>query len=187
MKKIIFVTGNLDKLQTAKDVAGKYGVDILQKDISIAEIQDENPRNIAQDKSNKAYEAVKLPVLVSDDTWCIPGLNGFPGPYMHSVNEWFTPDDFLRLTLPLENRVVTLTQYLVYTDGRNQKVFKHESNGKLLKEVRGSSEYPSHTIIALDSDNGLSIAEAHQTLKDRSLRDSSIVWHEFIDWFTQQY
>lgn len=50
-----------------------------------------------------------------------------------------------------------LTQYLVYVDGRQQKVFMQQTMGTLLKEIRGASAHPSHTIITLDGDNGQSM------------------------------
>lgn len=183
MKQLVFLTGNAEKLSTAKTVCEKYGINIVQKKADTTEIQEEDPEKVALDKAAKAFSIVKQPVVITDDSWSFSGLNGFPGVYMHSINEWFTPEDFLRLTLSLADREVVFTQYLVYTDGVEQKTFTSQSKGSLLKEIRGKSKHTSHTVIAMEGDGGLSIAEAIQA-SDRSARQSSRVWHDFAKWYS---
>ncbi len=185
MKRLIFSTGNALKFQTASDVCKKYDIALAQKDIDVVEIQDEDPRRVALDKAAKAFAVTGKPVVITDDSWSLEGLNGFPGVYMHSINEWFTPEDFLRLVLPLKNRKVTMTQYLVYTDGYNQKVFTQQSEGELLKEVRGQSKLSSYTVIAMTGDNGLSIAEAIAQAHDKSTRQTAQVWYDFVEWYSK--
>jgi XTP/dITP diphosphohydrolase len=186
MREVIFATGNKEKYQTAKHACDVNDIKLVQKNLDIAEIQDENPEKVAKDKASKAFLITGKPVVVTDDSWNFIGLNGFPGVYMHSINEWFTSEDFLRLILPLKNRSVILTQYLVYVDGKNQKIFKVQTKGKLLKEIRGKSEHPSHTVITLEGDNGLSIAEAYDKAVDKSSRMPGQIWHEFATWFNKQ-
>ena len=183
MNKLLFSTGNAEKFLTAKHVCDSVGITIEQIDIDITEIQDENPERVALDKAAKAFSVIAKPLVITDDSWAFEGLKGFPGVYMHSINEWFTPDDFLRLTLPLENREITLTRYLVYVDGSQRKVFKQQTKGILLKEVRGNSAESSHTIIALDGDNGLSVAEVYDRVTDKSSRRSAQIWHDFASWY----
>jgi len=186
MKQLLFATGNSEKFLTAKHTCDKYAIQLTQKDIDIAEIQEEDPGKIASDKATKAFEVAKQPLIITDDSWAFSGLKGFPGAYMHSINTWFTPEDFLRLTFPLKDRRAVLTQYLIYTDGHRQKVFTNQIEGVLLKEVRGTSKHPSHTIIALSGDNGLSIAEAYDQVADKSVRKSAQVWHDFVEWFSKR-
>jgi len=182
MNSILFCTDNEDKFTTAKSVFDMAGLELIQIKVDVPEIQSEDPREVALDKAKKAYGAVKRPVVITDDSWDYQGLNGFPGVYMHSVNKWFTPEDFLRLTLPLENRNVILTQYLVYCDGKQSKVFRNDTKGIILKEIKGTSKHPSHTIISLEGDGGLSIAEAYSGKIDKSKRGSAKIWHEFVEW-----
>lgn len=183
--KLIFSTGNDEKFLTAKHVCDLFEIDLEQKDIDIAEIQEEDPEKVALDKALKAFELVRQPVVVTDDSWAFSGLRGFPGVYMHSINEWFAPEDFLRLIGPLEDRKVTLTQYLVFTDGKKQKIFTKKTNGTLLTEIRGKSKHPSHTIISLDGDGGQSIAEAYERASDKSTRRSAQIWHKFAEWYSR--
>lgn len=185
-KTVVFSTGNSDKFLTAQHVCKRYGVELVQADLDIDEIQGEDPQIVATDKARKAFSALKKPVVITDDSWAFSGLNGFPGVYMHSMNTWLTPADFLRLTLPLHDRRVTRTQYLIYDDGIQQKIFSLQSHGSLLTEARGASKHASHTVISLDGENGLSIAEVLQHLSDKSTRPSAKIWHNFITWFEAQ-
>lgn len=185
MKQLIISTGNADKFLTARHVAEKLGIEVIQNNLDIIEIQHEDPEVIALDKAQKAYDIVKAPVVISDDSWSFEGLNGFPGGYMHSMNEWFTSQDFLNLTFPLKNRKVIFTQYIVYQDAHLQKVFTRTSTGTLLKEIRGTSSNPSLNITAMDSDGGLSIAEAVEKRINHDSHESAIVWSECMTWFLQ--
>ncbi len=185
MKEVIFSTGNDEKFLTAKHVCDQYGIKLTQKSADIVEIQEESPERVAVDKASKAFALFKEPVVITDDSWAFSGLKGFPGVYMHSINEWFTPEDFLRLVLPLSDRKVVLTQYLVYKDGNEQKIFTRQTEGELLKEIRGNSKHPSHTVITIAGDNGLSIAEAYDQATDKSTRKSAHIWQDFAEWFNK--
>jgi inosine/xanthosine triphosphate pyrophosphatase family protein len=185
MKKVIFATTNDAKFKTARDVCDKYGVDIAQKKIDIDEIQSEDPEKVAVDKARRAYEVIGNPVTITDESWSYPGLNGFPGAYMHSMNEWFSPEDFLRLVMPLKDRRAFLTQYLIYDDGQIQKIFKVLSEGVLLKEIKGSSIHANYTITSMKGTNGLSEAEYLSSITDKSKRPAAKVWHDFAIWYKE--
>lgn len=185
MKQLVFSTSNSEKFLVAKHACSHFGIQLIQKNVDINEIQDEDPEKVARDKAVRAYEATKHPIVITDDSWALLGLKGFPGVYMHSINEWFTPEDFLRLVLPLKNRKVVYTQFLIYTDGYKQKVFTRQNRGTLLKGIRGRSDHSSHTIISLDSDHGLSIAEAYDQSIDKSSRKSTQIWHDFAKWYSE--
>jgi inosine/xanthosine triphosphate pyrophosphatase family protein len=186
MKSLIFATGNAEKFLTAKHACDLSGLALEQRDVEVSEIQSEDPEKVALDKARKAFDIVRQPVVITDDSWAFSGLRGFPGVYMHSINEWFRSEDFLRLVLPLEDRGVTLTQYLVYIDGSGPKVFTRQTVGTLLKETRGTSKHPSHTVITLSGDDGLSIAEAFERTSDKSTRRSALVWHDFVAWYLEK-
>lgn len=185
MKKLVFCSGNVEKFSNARLVCEQYGIELEQAKLSIDEIQSEDGDKIIADKLDKAYAILKKPVIVSDDSWEISGLNGFPGPYMKSINHWFTPEDFLRLTLPLENRCVYLVQRLGFKNGNVSKIFTRKTKGTILKEIRGKYGVTSHKLISMDGDNGLTIAEIYEKGLDKAEREISENWHEFIDWYSK--
>src|ERR1700733_12593651 len=98
MKRLLFSTSNDDKFQTAQHTCQQYGIEMVQETADIVEIQSEDPEAVALDKAGKAFEHFKQPVVITDDSWGFLGLGGFPGVYMHSMNHWFSAEDFLHLT-----------------------------------------------------------------------------------------
>lgn len=180
MRTLTFVSGNELKLRGARAICEPRGFTIEQAILDIPEIQAEEGEPVAIDKAQKAFAILQKPLVVTDDTWVIPGLNGFPGPYMKSMNHWFTAEDFLRLTLPLADRRIILRQIAVYQDDSGQKVFSVDIAGTLLTEIKGTSKYAHTTITALD-DSGKSFAEIDAEGKS-AIAGKHTVWHELTDW-----
>jgi non-canonical purine NTP pyrophosphatase (RdgB/HAM1 family) len=158
MKTITFVTSNDVKFIVAKEVLNPRGYSLEQVRIDVPEIQDENIENIARDKAQKAFEIIKKPIIITDDGWSVPGLNGFPGPYMASVNKWFTSEDWLRLTKDLKDRRIFLHQTVVYQDDSSQHFFSKDIECELLTEVHAQNDY-AHTGITRLKDGDKTIAE----------------------------
>ena len=143
---------------------------------------------IVQDKARRAYDELTKPVVVSNDSWDIPALNGFPGPYMKSINQSFKSEDLIRLLSGITNRSIILHQFLTFYDGTSMKVFKNDIPGNIIDKPRGENDLsPITTVTALDSDNGKTIAEVFEqgemalTLRYLSRPD---VWHEFAEWYS---
>lgn len=187
MSTIYFATSNQEKVLIAQTVCSKFDIKVEPVSIDIDEIQGEDPVVIVQDKVRRAYEGLSKPVVVSDDSWDIPALHGFPGPYMKSINKWFKSEDFLRLMNGVKDRTIIIHQYLAYFDGDTMKVFSNDIHGKVIGEPRGKNDRsPNMTVTALDNDNGKTIAEVFEqgekALAERYLtrRDA---WHEFVEWY----
>lgn len=190
MKTIYFSTTNQEKIQIAQTVCAETGIVVQPVALDIDEIQGEDSELIVRDKARRAYEQLGMPVIVSDDTWDIRALKGFPGAYMKSVNYWFSPEDFLRLMSGIEDRRITLHQYLAYTDGAVTEIFKNDIEGQIIDEVRGTSEKsPNMAVIVLDSDGGKTIAEVQaqgaeaMAARYRSQPDA---WHGFVEWYKEE-
>ena len=187
MNKVYFSTSNIEKLLIAQTVCAQVGVEVIQVPLDIDEIQGEDPELIVTEKAHSAFRQLAKPVVVSDDSWDIPALKGFPGPYMKSINYWFRAEDFLRLMDGIENRTIILHQYLAYTDGQKTIVFKNDIPGKIIYEPRGNnSKSPNMSVIVLDSDRGKTIAEVFeqgQAAVTRRYKNRADVWHEFIKWY----
>jgi XTP/dITP diphosphohydrolase len=183
MSELTFVTGNADKYASAEHVSAEYGVNLSQASPDIDEVQSEDSEYIARMKAEAAYQLLKHPVIISDDSWEIPGLNGFPGPYMKSMNHWLSADDFLRLTSPLTDRRVFLIKLLVYKDVSIEKVVSHTVEGTILTEARGNSDSPWTKVVTMPGDNGKTIAEVYEAKLQLSQRKSAQVWHDFFAWY----
>lgn len=183
MKQLTYVTGNQNKFTAAQYFCAQKGIELSQAVLDIDEIQSEDGEKIVLDKGHKAYKLTGQPVIVSDHFWSIDGLGGFPGAYMKSINHWFTPQNFIDLTTRLENRQVTLTEYMAYVNGSETKVFVHKRYGKLLHEPRGISQAPWEQVVAMNEHSGLSVAEVFEQGKLSDHKDIWQGWEEFAAWF----
>ena len=185
MQSVIFSTGNSEKFNIAHMACKAADMQLTQSILDIPEIQGEDPEVIIRDKVQKAFDLLGKPVIVSDDSWNIPGLNGFPGAYMKSIDHWFTSEDFLNLTRPLEDRRIILVQMLAYQDSERQRVFRKEYTGSMLTEARGDYGKPIQKVISMPGDNGLSVSEVYDQGAAHTERPVSATWHHFIQWYQE--
>jgi len=184
MSDLTFVTGNSLKYRNASESFLRAGIHLSSKDLEIHEIQSEDAIDIAKAKSQAAYGIMETPVLVSDDSWKLLGLNGFPGAYMKSMNHWFSVEDWARLTKPLTDRRVVLSQIVVFQSATQQRVFTNEVHGELLKAPSGKTDVTSQSIITIDGDNGKSIAEVLTENPQHYFdRQASKIWNEVAAWY----
>lgn len=186
MHSIIFSTGNWHKVAHASEVCEGYDIELVQNELEIDEIQSEDSSKIVVDKADKAYAVLNQPVVVSDDSWEIPGLNGFPGPYMKSMNHWLGVSDFINLTKNLKDRRIFLLQYLAYKDDKTTKVFYQKREGYLLTAPKGKG-HSSGQLISMQGDNGLSINEVYLSGQPHNDREVAVIWHEFAKWYKDYY
>lgn len=178
---IIFVTSNELKFKQAAGVLATQGITLIRQHMDLLEIQSHDGEAIVRHKAQQAFDALQKPVLVNDDTWYIPGLRGFPGPYMKDVNTWFTDQNWLELTRSLTDRQIVLRQNIAYQDVEGQHYFVKDIPGLLLPEVRGDNKYPHLTITSFDGGNH-SAAEIIATGKQAIGPDIPGGWHIFADW-----
>lgn len=183
-EKLIFASGNLEKFHLAQTACKPYGVELIQMLSGLDEIQSEDPEMVIRDKTHRAYQKFKRPLIVSDDSWSIPALHGFPGPYMKSVNLWFKASDWLHLMEPYEDRRVVLAQLLAFHDEHGIRVFRSELPGTFLPEARGTYGSPAHKVITMQGDHGLSIAEVYDQGVNHDERDVNATWTKFLTWYT---
>ena len=185
MADFTFVTSNEHKVLTATAVCDNFGLKFDRQNIDLVEIQADEGEIIARDKALQAYETFKKPVAITDDSWAIAGLGGFPGPYMKYINQWFQPKDFINLTKDLKDRSMVMSHIIVYRDNETEKLFSVKIPAVLLDEVRGESNIPHFTVISLDGGK-TSVAEAEAATGKSAFTDTPNAWHEFCDWFTNR-
>jgi len=183
MTEVFYATGNAIKFQHGQQVCKEAGIELVQADLDVPEIQGTNTEVIARDKAEKAFLKFGKPIIISDDSWSIPGLNGFPGAYMKDVNEWFSVQDWLNLTLPLTDRHIILRQSIVFQDASGQHFFSGDIQGVLLTVPRGESKFPHAYITSVDGGK-TSTAEHHAIGKSAAASDILGAWHDFTAWYT---
>ncbi len=179
-RALTFVTTNPIKFQVAAESLPDYILE--QYEMDLQEIQSNDGQVIVLHKAEQAYAQLQKPVIVSDDTWDLPGLNGFPGPYMKDMNAWFTAEEFLNLTQSLKDRRVFLWQHVAYQDEHGQHYFVGSVEAVLLPEIRGSNDRFTHgTIISFDGGKHSS-AELMAQGKTSIEPGTKTVWDDVQSW-----
>jgi len=183
--KLYCATGNAHKFALGKTAFDKQGIDLEQVLIDIDEIQSEDPETILADKARKAFAALGSPVLVSDDSWSIPVLRGFPGAYMKSMNHWFEPQDFLNLMKDKPDRTIYLDQYLAYIDEKGIVTFNKRLQGVIVETPKGRTGPPIMRVVELEGDD-MTIAETFDAgLANRKGAERD-AWKDAAIWFSSR-
>lgn len=149
---ILFITTNQNKIVTANRLLEPFGITVEGLKIDgIIEPQTEDIVEISKIKAQQAYEKVQKPLLVSDGSWMIPALNGFPGPYMAYVNKWFTSQDFLNLMKEKEDKEIILRECVTYIDKDQTKTFISDTKGFFVEKESGKAT-PVEQVISFRED-----------------------------------
>lgn len=180
---LYFVTSNKDKIFLAEKNLKPLGITFDTQPFESPELQSDNDAEIATKKAVDAFALIQQPLFVTDDSWFITSLHGFPGAYMKYMNQWLTVDDFLRLIEPYENREVVLRQTLCFTDGKETKIFSQDNKGILLRQPQGKG-IPILQITSF-SQSGKSLAELVEE-KVNPIDDTTI-WKDFGNWYLSRY
>lgn len=176
---LYFVTGNKHKIISAKLHLSPFHIAFETTALPLLEIQSSSIEEIAAKKAHDAFDILKKPLFIKDDGWIIHSLNGFPGPYMRYVNEWFTTDDYMNLLKDKENKDVTFHEVVCYKDENTLQLFTNRTLGKVLDKPRGSAS-PFMELCTF-RDDGKSMAQCVN--ENISVFDHSTIWEKFGQWY----
>lgn len=183
MKIVKYITGNERKLENAKAFLEQYNILPEMQKVDMAEVQADNAADVALRKARDAYDIVQGPLFINDASWHIPALNGFPGPYMRYIVQWFTIEDLLALMKNKQDRTIILRDTIVYKDGDTEKVFTNDVKGTILETPYAGGDGPFVTkIVSLDP-SGKSIAEMNVVGYSEQ---EQVLWREFAEWLNSK-
>ncbi len=177
---LYYITSNDRKVAVAQKFLSKFGFKVEKKTAEVIEIQSENIEQIAVYKAQMAYKQLKHPLFVNDAGWYIPAYNGFPGPFMKYVGEWFTAEDFLHLMSNKEDRRIQFKEYICFIDENGYKTFIQKKEGQFITEKRGKKAYqPLDQVVTL-SPTGKTIAECWD--EGISSAGHYTMWEDIAEW-----
>jgi len=137
---LIYVTGNKVKFDVAYEVFLNTGIALSQKKLSTPEIQSKSVQEVAKYSAAWASKELNKPVFVTDAGFFIEALNGFPGPFIKFVNQWFSAEDYVNLMQGKTNRTIIIQDCLAYCHpGEEPMVFTGEYRGQLASEPSKNS------------------------------------------------
>lgn len=183
MKTILLATGNQRKITEASNILKKYDIEVEAIKLEIEEIQDSEPKQIVISKAIKAYELAKKPVVVSDTSWNIPALGGFPGGYMKDIAAWLSPEDWQNLMANHQDKTIYCLEHVAYFDGHKVKHFLQTYKGKFINQIRGKIEphesFEASVILYGDK----TMAEYLEAGELASAGEDLGHWKQFGEWY----
>ena len=141
VKRIYMVTGNRHKVEEARKILERYGVELIQAEARKLEIQSESLEEIALTAARYAYLQLKKPLIVEDAGLFIEALNGFPGPYSSYVYKKIGVEGVLKLMEGVSNRRACFKAVIAYVAPGVERVFTGEACGWVAREARGSGGF----------------------------------------------
>ncbi|SRR5258708_24093529 len=174
------VTSNKEKIHFAKLSLDQVGITFDSITLPLVEIQADSPKEIILHKADQAYAKLRRPVVVNDHWWNFPALGGFPGPYMHFMNDHLTAEDLIQFMHGKTDRTAILTESICYKDEKEMKVFFQERTGVVLSSPQGNG-VPGQQVISLSGD-GLSIATHLNRGTDPIGGGERAIWKELSIW-----
>ena len=181
MAQFAFVTSNDEKISTARRHLHVVGLRFDTISVDLIEIQSADIVEIAKNKAEQAFKQLGAPVVVSDHSWSIPALNGFPGPFMKYVNQWFSTSDMQNLMAHHDDKTIIKTEVVFFRDSRVSKAFTCSMSGRFVEEPRGSG-LPLMRIVSFLED-GRTVSECIESDTDASL--DYTVWEDFAKWYLE--
>lgn len=131
MPDIYLVTGNANKLAELQAIFPAQ-LELGSAQLDIPEIQSIDPRTIVEDKLERAYEALKKPVIVEDVSAELDCLNGLPGPFIRYFEQKLGKYALWELAQHHDNRTATVRCTMGYFDGANKEIVDGAVRGTIV-------------------------------------------------------
>ena len=141
MKEILFGTSNKAKLQQLQYIADYYQfpvkvISVKQEfNVDYEEIG-KTAEEIAINGAKEIFSKLKKPVLVEDSILEISALGNKPGVKSNDFFKKYRFEGIINLMKDKEDKSAKITSVLVYTDGKQTKLFKHTILGSITDKKR---------------------------------------------------
>ena len=151
--KIIFITGNMEKVNIAKAALKDAGVVIENKKIKCPEIQSDDTEEIVKYSARYASNELKSNVIKTDSGLFIEALNGFPGPYSEYVERKLDAKEILNLMQDKTERKAYYKEVLAYCEYEGEiTTFTTYTYGKISTEISGENGWNFDRIFIVEGD-----------------------------------
>lgn len=184
MKQVLFATGNSRKIAEANHTLARFGIEVLSQRVEIEEIQHRDPVEVTKAKAVASYNATGEPTVVSDTSWSIPALRGFPGAYMKDIAAWLAPEDWVGLMSRHEDKRIFCHEHVAYYDGTLLQHFQADYEGRFVDTPRGrdhdEESFEKLAILYGDKTMAEQLADGDIASAGEDLRH----WELFGEWFS---
>lgn len=139
--RIRFLSGNEHKLNEAREILSRVGIEVISVQEKIEELQTEDVEKLIRDKLTKAFSIIGKPLFVEHTGLYLPGMNGLPAGLTQIFWDRLQADSFAKLVQGLEDRSVTAKTIIGYCDGQQIHIFSGEVNGTVPSTPSGTREF----------------------------------------------
>jgi XTP/dITP diphosphohydrolase len=163
--RIHLVTRNPFKVEELRPIAHSAGIELLHVAMSIDELQTMDGNALIRDKTFRAFDSVRLPLIVDHGSLAIDCLGGMPGHLTQLF--WDRLEDRLcDIVHFLGGAEATASTLLGFCDGRRIFTFAEAQRGQIAERPRGDRKFQWDTIF---------IPEGHTaTYGEMSVRDKNV-------------
>lgn len=148
LSDLVVVTSNIGKVGEINDI---LGTNHQVSNIEIPEIQSLDLDEVIIAKAKAAYAKIKKPVLVTDVSLEIEGLDGFPGPFVKFFLKTLGAEKTVQLVKG--SRKTKVTDAVAIYDGKNLKIFKGSVWGKVVPKAKGKNGFGFDFVFVPDGHN----------------------------------
>jgi non-canonical purine NTP pyrophosphatase (RdgB/HAM1 family) len=186
MKTILFATGNSRKIAEANTTLQPFNISVAPIKLKFDEIQHSDPSEITKAKAKAAYTAAgnNQPVVVSDTSWAIPALGGFPGGYMKDVGIWWDEQNWLDIMANQTDKRVFCLEHIAYYDGEILQHFVEQYEGHFTSEAHGRTDKSESFERVVSLYGNETMAEQLGRGENASAGETLGHWQQFGEWYS---
>ena len=151
--KVYLVTGNQEKIRTAKHGLSGFNIEAQPFTGDFSEIQAATSIEVARAVASEIARELQRPVIREDHSFCVPALNNFPGPFTRYIEKQLS---CLQLLTLLENETDKSAYFelaLAYADEMGNLI---EKVTRVPVELAYNEEHKPHewqTIMKMQGDD----------------------------------
>ncbi|OWR43682.1 inosine triphosphatase [Danaus plexippus plexippus] len=143
-RAVVFVTGNLKKLEEVKSILGhNFPLEVTNYRLDLPELQGEL-NEVSIRKCQEAARRLKKPVFIEDTCLCFNALEGLPGPYIKWFLEKLKPEGLYKLLEGWTDKSAEAVCTFAYSPGSDKEsdivLFQGITKGTIVPP-RGSRDF----------------------------------------------
>ncbi|KAG0224139.1 hypothetical protein BGW41_005238 [Actinomortierella wolfii] len=164
LQKLVFVTGNKNKLVEVQQILGPH-FDLESVKIDLPELQG-TTQEVSREKCRRAAELVGGPVITEDTSLGFTAMNGLPGPYIKWFLESLGHDGLNKMLDGFGDRSAFALCTFAYSKGPGTEpiLFEGRTDGKIVP-ARGPTNFGWDPIFQPDGFEE-TYAEMHKDVKN---------------------
>ena len=138
--KIVMATSSKNKFKEAKEIAERFGIELVRGHVDINEIRG-TLSEIVEDKAIRSVELLETPVICDDSGFFIDRFDGFPGSFSKFILEKIGNKGILKLMHSIKERGAEFRCLACFFDGHELIISEGVSKGNIVEKPRGTNGF----------------------------------------------